>query len=145
MQRAPAKIQIIPSSNKSVLNKLQLNTYPSSAIVMELACYPKRMSVKAVADRAPRAANYEADERQHPLVRPAKRIVFKESDVWWDILPEALQKGRKVEPECQRARTEGGGREHRNGAGSLVITARNIRLHPHSTPQATGKDRVRAF
>ena len=40
---------------------------------------------------------------------PAERIVLNESDVWWDILPEALEKGRVEKRECQRARAEGAG------------------------------------
>ena len=75
---------------------------------MELACYLERMSIKAVVDWAPRTANYEVDELANGSTHrfdPAKRIAFKESDVWW----EALQKGREVGRECQTARTEGAG------------------------------------
>ena len=42
--------------NGSALNKLMTNRYPSSAVVMELPCYLKRMSVKAVVEWAPRTA-----------------------------------------------------------------------------------------
>ena len=86
--------------NGSALNKLMMNKYPSSAVVMELACYLKRMGIKAVVDWAPRTANYEADELANGNTSrcdPAKRIVFKASEVWWDVLPEALQKGREME------------------------------------------------
>ena len=91
----------------SALNKLMTNKYPSSAVVMELACYLKR---KAVVDWAPRSTNYEADELANGNTGrfdPAKRIVFKASEVWWDVLPENLQKGREMESECQRALAEG--------------------------------------
>ena len=112
---APARIQMIQSftdnrGNEPAMNKLMSDKYPSSAIVMELAtsrgCRP----------------------RQSQTATPT----FKESDVWLDILPEALQKGREVERECQRARTEGAGLSDRTRAqkrrrpedrlqGSLVI------------------------
>ena len=94
----------------SALNKLMTNKYPSSAVVMELACYLKRMGIKAVVDWAPRSTNYEADELANGITGrfdPAKRIVFLASEVWWDVLPEALQKGREMESECQRALAEG--------------------------------------
>ena len=63
--------------NGSALNKLMTNGYPSSAVVMELACYLKRMSVKAVVEWAPRTANHEADELANgdtTRFDPAKRI-----------------------------------------------------------------------
>ena len=110
-QGAHARIQMIPSftdnrGNGSALNKLMSNKYPSSAVVMELACYLKRMGIKAVVDWAPRTANYEADELANGNTSrfdPSKRLFFKASDVLWDILPEALQRGREMESECQRA------------------------------------------
>ena len=45
---------------------------------MELACFLKRMSIKAVVDWAPRTANYEADELANGNTSrfdPAKRIL----------------------------------------------------------------------
>ena len=104
-QVAPARIQMIPSftdnrGNGSALNKLMTNKYPSSAVVMELSCYLKRMGIKAVVDWAPRSTNNETDELANGNTGrfdPAKRIVFKASDVWWDVLLEALQKGREME------------------------------------------------
>ena len=69
VRSAPARIQMTPSftdnrGDGSALNKLMLNKYPSSVIVMELACYFKRMSIKAVVGWAPRTANYEAEHTQ---------------------------------------------------------------------------------
>ena len=50
-QGAHARIQMIPSftdnrGNGSALNKLMSNKHPSSAVVMELACYLKRMGLR---------------------------------------------------------------------------------------------------
>ena len=88
-QGSHTQIQMIPSftdnrGNRSALNKLMTSKYPSSAVVMELACYLKRMSIKAVVDWAPRTANYEADELANGNTSwfdPAKRITFEESEV----------------------------------------------------------------
>ena len=33
--------------------------------------------------------------------------------MWWDVLPEALQKGREMESECQSALAECSGRPYR--------------------------------
>ena len=49
----------------------------------------------------------------------AKRIMFKSPTYGGTYFREGLQKGREVERECQRAWTEGAGREHRNGARIL--------------------------
>ena len=71
---------------------------------------PQTNGDQAVVDWAPRSTNYEADELANGNTGrfdPAKRIVFKASEVWWDVLPEALQKGREMESECQRALAEG--------------------------------------
>ena len=108
------QIQMIPSftdNRGSTLNKLMTNKYPSSAIFMELACCINK-SIAAVVERAPRTANYEADGLANGNTRRfdiSKRIVLKESEVWWDTLPEAPQKGREVERECRRLWAEGAG------------------------------------
>ena len=120
-QGSHTRIQVVPSftdnrGNGSALNKLMTSKYPSSAVVMELACDLKRMSIKAVVDWAPRTANYEADELANGNTSrfdPAKRITFEESKVLWDILPEALQKGREMESESQRALAESASRPDR--------------------------------
>ena len=47
--------------NGSALHKLMSTKFLSSALVLELSCYLKRMSAKASVEWAPRTANYEAD------------------------------------------------------------------------------------
>ena len=86
----------------SALNKLMTNRHPSSAVVMELACYLERMSVKVVVDWAPRTAKPRGGRASE------HRIVFQEAEVRCDILPEALQQGRGVGHCGQQARVERG-------------------------------------
>ena len=82
---AHTRIQMVASftdnrGNGSALNKLMSNKYPSSAIVMELACYLKRMSIKAVVQQAlPRTANHEADELAHGNTSRRRRGVGLET------------------------------------------------------------------
>ena len=102
-QDAHARIQMIPyftdnRGNGSALNKLMTNKYPSSAVIMELACYLKRVGIMAVVDWALRSTNREADELANGNTGRF----------------EALQKGRdEMESECQRALAEGCGRPDR--------------------------------
>ena len=72
-QGAPARIQMIPSftdnrGNGSALNKLMMNKYPSSAVVMELACYLKRMGIRQWSI----GLRERARERQHQQMRPCQ-------------------------------------------------------------------------
>ena len=117
-QGSHTRKQMIPSftdnrGNGSALNKLMTRKYPSSAVVMELACYLKRMSIKAVVDWAPARPTTRPTSSHTSRFDPAKRITFEESEVRWDILPEALQKGREMESESQRAPAGGASRPDR--------------------------------
>ena len=70
-------------------------------------------------DWVPGTANFKADEPANSNTQRfdlAKRIIFKESGEWWDILPDVLQKGREVERECERGQAEGAGLTDRTGA-----------------------------
>ena len=60
-KRERTKVQVVPTwtdnrGNGSALNKLMSTKFPSSAVVMELSWYPKRMSAKASVEWAPRTA-----------------------------------------------------------------------------------------
>ena len=64
--RGRTQIQVVPTwtdnrGNGSALNKLMSTRFPSSAVVMELSGYLKRMSAKAVVEWAPRSQNYVTD------------------------------------------------------------------------------------
>ena len=56
------RVQVEPTwtdnrGNGSALNKLMSTRFPSSAVIVELSCYLKRMSAKAIVEWAPRSAN----------------------------------------------------------------------------------------
>ena len=118
------------------------NKYPSSAIVWN---FP----VGAVVDWALRTAHHEADELANGNTRfdPAKRIIFKESDARWDILPRRCRRAVRwsVSAREQRLSEQGSptGHEHRSGDGRETDFASRIltgieRLHPHSNHQTAG-------
>ena len=64
--RGKTKVMVAPTwtnnrGNGSVLNKLMTTKFPACAVVMELAAYLKKRSMKAAVQWAPRAVNQEAD------------------------------------------------------------------------------------
>ena len=125
------------------------NKYPSSAIVMELACNLKRMSTRAVVDHVPPTTR-QTSPQTATRTGSAERLVFKESDAWC---------GTYVQRLCNRAvRWSVSAREHgvreqdspprherelaKTGRqtscqGSLVVPSGNERVHPH-THQTAG-------
>ena len=76
------KVPVMPTwtdnrGNGAALNKLMSTRFLASAVIMELACYLKRMSIKALVEWAPREANREADELangDHHRFDPSRRI-----------------------------------------------------------------------
>ena len=48
--------------NGALLNKLMSTKFPASAVLMELASYMRRMSLRTVVEWAPREGNKEADK-----------------------------------------------------------------------------------
>ena len=76
--------------NGWALNKLMWTKFPSSAVVMELSCYLKRMAAKASVEWAPRSANYEADALANGVTcsfDPSRRITVDVTALRWEILP----------------------------------------------------------
>ena len=47
--------------NGAALNKLMTTKFPASALLMELSCYMKKMSIRTIVERVPREGNREAD------------------------------------------------------------------------------------
>ena len=99
--------------NGSALNKLMSTKFPSSAVVMELSCYLKRMAAKASVEWAPRSTNYEADALANGYQTvtdsfdPSRRIVVDVKTLRWEILPKALSMGKQMEEETENARASG--------------------------------------
>ena len=114
-KKGRTKVQVIPTwtdnrGNGSVLNKLMSTKFPSSAVIMELSCYLKRMAAKASVEWAPRTANYEADSLANGETYgfdPSKRIQVAVSTLKWDILPDALLMGRHMEEDTKATRSIG--------------------------------------
>ena len=99
-RRSKERVRIAPAltdnrGNGAALNKLMTTKFPASALLMELACYMKKMSIRAVVEWAPREGNKEADRLangDHRAFDPALRIPVSAdpSSLSWVILPEAL-------------------------------------------------------
>ena len=84
-----SKITVTPTitdnrGNGAALNKLMTSRYPTSAILMEMSVYMKRMGIKALVEWAPREGNRHADalangsyEGFDPALRdPSRRPAF---------------------------------------------------------------------
>ena len=113
------KVVIAPTltdnrGNGALLNKLMTRKFPASAVLMELATYMKKMSLRTVVEWAPREANREADKLangQFDDFDEALRIPVTTKDLVWDVLPTALEMG---------ALRRGTTRRRRTGQGSLT-------------------------
>ena len=102
--------------NGSALNKLMTTKFPASAVLMELAAFMKRMSMKVVVEWTPRSANQHADKLangSHAGFDPSKRVPLDLLRVKWDLLPQALEMGRAAEEEV-KAHRESGEQHQRN-------------------------------
>ena len=114
-KKGRTKVQVVPTwtgnrGNGSALNKLMSTKCPSSAVVMELSCYLKRMSAKASVEWAPRTANYEADSLANGETNgfdPSRRIEVDVNTLRWEILPDALRMGRQMEEDTKVTRAIG--------------------------------------
>ena len=109
------RVQIVPTitdnrGNGALLNKLMSTKFPASAVLMELASYMRRMSLRTVVEWEPREGNKEADKLANGNAEdfdPSLRINVSASTLSWDILPEALEAGRAAERQSQAARERG--------------------------------------
>ena len=84
--------------------------FPSSAVVTELSCHLKRMSVKASVGWAPCTAHCEADSLANGETYgfdPRRRIEVDVNSLRWEILPDALCMGRQVEEDTKVTRAIG--------------------------------------
>ena len=115
------KVTVAPTwtdnrGNGSALNKLMTTKFPASAVLMELAAYMKRMSIKVVVEWTPRSANQHADKLangSHAGFDPSKRVPLDLLRIKWDLLPQALEMGRAAEEEV-KAHQESGEHHQRN-------------------------------
>ena len=109
------RVQMVPTitdnrGNGALLNKLMSTKFPASAVLMELASYMRRMSLRTVVEWVPREGNKEADRLANGNAEdfdPSLRIDVSTSTLSWDILPEALEAGEAAERQSQEARERG--------------------------------------
>ena len=78
------RVRIAPTltdnrGNGAALNKLMTTKFPASALLMELACYMKKMSIRAVVEWAPREGNKEADRLANGITGPLTRLFVFQS------------------------------------------------------------------
>ena len=93
-----SKIMVAPTwtdnrGNGSALNKLMSTKFPTSAVLMELATYTKKMGMKVLVEWTPRAGNREADALANgdsSLFDPRRRVHL-ERDFQWEVLDSALR------------------------------------------------------
>ena len=109
------RVQIVPTitdnrGNGALLDKLMSTKFPASAVLMELASYMRRMSLRTVVVWVRREGNKEADRLANGNAEdfePSLRIDVSASTLSWDILPEALDAGEAAERQSQEAREQG--------------------------------------
>ena len=109
------RVQVAPTwtdnrGNDSALNKLMTTKFPSSALMMELAAFMKKESIKAVVQWAPRTANKEADAPANgstEMFSPAYECRVDPKSMDWVILDQALELGRRAEEEVKRNKEAG--------------------------------------
>ena len=109
------RVQVLPTwtdnrGNGSALNKLMTTKFPSSALMMELAVFMKKESIKASVQWAPRTANKEADALANGRTEafsPVNERSVDPSAMNWVILDRALDLGRRAEEEIRSYRAAG--------------------------------------
>ena len=109
------RVRIAPTltenrGNGAALNKLMPTKFPASAVLMELACYMKKMSIRAVVEWASREGIMEADRLangDHGAFDPDLRIPVSADSLSWVILLEALAAGQRAESRFLELRQSG--------------------------------------
>ena len=92
--RSKERVRIAPTltdnrGNGAALNQLMTTKFLASARLMELACYVKKMSTRAVVEWAPREGTKEADRLangDHGAFDPALRIPVNADSLSWAFL-----------------------------------------------------------
>ena len=110
-----SKITVTPTitdnrGNGAALNKQMTSRYPTSAILMEMSVFLKRMGIKALVEWAPREGNRHADALANGSYEgfdPALRIPVDARHLQWDVLPQALLWGKEAEDVFQKTKTAG--------------------------------------
>ena len=109
------KVMVAPTwtdnrGNGSLLNKLMTTKFPGCALLMELACFMKKRSMKVLVDWTPREGNKEADQLANGVVKsfsPELEIKLDPSLIQWEILPDALRMAREADTEYKELKQRG--------------------------------------
>ena len=102
------RVQIVPTitdnrGKGALLNNLMSTKFPASAVLMELASYMRKMSLRTVVELA-REGNTEADKLANGNAEDFElslRIEGNASTLKWDILLEALEAGGAAKRQSQ--------------------------------------------
>ena len=111
--RDQSRVMVVPSTtdnkaNNAVLNKLLTTKFPASAVLMELAVYMKKMSLRTVVEWSPRTGKQEADRLangDHSGFAEEHRIKVTARSLVLDMLPKTLIIGATAEQERDAAGT----------------------------------------
>ena len=109
------RVRIAPTlthnrGNGAALNKLMTTKFPASALLMELSCDMRKMSIRTGVEWVPKEGNREADKLangDHETFDPILRIPVSAASLKWEILPEALLAVRTAEEHFQTAKVSG--------------------------------------
>ena len=110
-----SRVQVAPTwtdnrGNGSALNKLMTTKFPSSALLMEMAAYLKKNSIRASVQWAPRTANREADALANGRTEdfaPEYEQRLDPTAMDWILLEQALDMGRAAEKQYQEFKSSG--------------------------------------
>ena len=100
----------LDGGNGALLNKLMTTKFPGCALLMELASFMKRRSMKVVVDWTPREGNREADRLADGIVddfSPDLEIKLDSSAMEWEVLQDALRMARQADSEYKKLKQEG--------------------------------------
>ena len=111
----PKKVIVAPTwtdnrGNGALLNKLMTTKFPGCALLMELASFMKRRSMKVVVDWTPREGNKDADRLANGIVddfTPDLEIKLDSSAIEWEVLPDALRMAREADSEYKNLKQDG--------------------------------------
>ena len=97
--------------NGAALNKLMTTKFPASALLMELSCNMKRVSIRMIVEWAPREGNREADRLANGVFDEFDSklgIPVSANGLEWEILPHSLDAGRTAARQVNEATGNGG-------------------------------------
>ena len=108
--RGRTDVTVAPTITDNRGNGAALNKLPASALLMELSCYIKKMSIRTAVHWTPREGNNEADRLANGVLDgfdPMLRIPVNARSLQWEILPHAPIAGQAAEERFEGAKRRG--------------------------------------